>query len=49
MQSKAEGGNKIKSGLFVLFLMGEVTAYLYADGNDPVEKENSDVGEEGNI
>lgn len=24
---------------FVLFLMGEVTTYLYADGKDPVERE----------
>lgn len=24
---------------FVLFLMGEVTAYLSADENDPVERE----------
>lgn len=39
MGSKAEGRNKVKGGLFVLFLMGEVTAYLCADGNDPVEKE----------
>lgn len=35
---------------FVLFLMGEVTAYLSADENDPVEREKKgDVGEGGSV
>ena len=34
---------------FVLFLLGEVTAYLFADGNDPVEREKMVMWEKEGI
>lgn len=39
MGSKADGGKKCGQEWFVVFLMGEVTACSFADGNDPVERE----------